>query len=477
MEQNYDEEIDLLDLLYRICKKWRLMLLWALICGVVVCGYQVYSNQKAKDALEDKLNIKVSSEKLQEELTQIEKKKVDEAVKLYQSLVADQEYLENSVYLNLDYYNEHGKVLQYVLNGVTNKDKDAGIESALLNTYVTYVNNLSELEGISLPAADLNSLISAYISNAGVSNSKVDTIANKEVLVINIKGDSADMTQEIAAALTQALNVYGDTLANTYGTHTLSLVDEQSTVGYDSTIESDRNNSKIKIEETKAKLETMVGEFSPEQKNVYDAILLENQLELDDAEPVELTDGIVKMAVIGVLLGIILVCCYEALFYILGGKLRTSDSITKRYNLFLQGEYSFIPEEGRKLRGVDKLLANLKNPSKLTREQITDQVVTNMQLSLGKVGGSTFCLLSTAALEDADKELIQGITGRIGSKQGAAVKLYDDCAHGAEGIKEAAAVKNVVLVEKVDTTRIGDVDRLYRTLSEYDIKVLGVIVI
>lgn len=476
MEQQYNDEIDLLDLIFRICKRWRLMIVMAIICAVMTCGYQVYSNKKASDALTDKLNIKKTSAELQEDLTKKEKEKVAEAVKIYRSVTAEQEYLDNSVYLNIDYYHTNMKVLQYVLEGVKEGSSDISIDSALLNTYSTYISNISELDGIELGPVDLNQLVGAYISNEGVSNSKIDTKASREVLVVIIKGDSQEMTEEITSALAARLEAYSEELSGKYGTHSLTLMDEQSTVGYDSAIEADRSSSMSKINDGKSKLEGMLSAFSQEQKSAYDALSLENELELEDVQEIKLSDDVVKMAVIGIMLGILLVCCYIAGGYIMGGKLRTADNMVSRYHTFLQGDYSLVKveSEGKKVKGIDKLLANIQNPSKLTKDQITQQAITNLQLSMKKVNASNVCMLSTTVLEDSDKELIQNLIGNIGSSK---ATLYDDCAHDTAGVKAAAQAKYAVLVEKIDVTRMGDVDRLYGILKEYEIQVIGVVVL
>ena len=113
-----EREISVADLVKKTIRSWKFILCCALICAMIFGGYKYYKDHKAlKNYTEQETSpVEVS------ELTPAEKEGLAYAKALQSFLDGQDTYMEESILLKINPYQENRVALQYELRGVNEDD-------------------------------------------------------------------------------------------------------------------------------------------------------------------------------------------------------------------------------------------------------------------------------------------------------------------------------------------------------------------
>ena len=467
LNKNHIVEINLRKLFFHILYRWRSILIAALIGALLSCGYQYLSIKKVHDAGEltkEERQYQINLQQYKEELASNQN-----TIKVYSKLLQEQnEYLNNSIYIQLSPQNVWVASSKYLVKPDQNAENALASNSAidpadsilpLYSAPLSKVTNEEELkEAFGTDKTE-------YINELVI----VSTSAENNTVTIFVLGESKEAAQSGLALLNEQMEKIANEKTNDITPHKLLRVSDNITRGLDSVSRGlDREMAaKIDLSDKQAAL----GKTTEEnQKTLQKARQRLDELETN-GEPVEPGYHLVKMAVIGFVLGAFLMVFLYAVLCIFSGRLNSSHDLTERYKLPVFGELPASNHLHSKNSGLDKLISKWE----LGKDALDDATVYNNIAALieEKKDDKEIALVSTLP---ADKLITtkEALTERITGKN---IGIQADIIRNSEAITEASKADAVIIVEEKDRSRLKDMDRMAENLIIAEANVIGAIVL
>lgn len=480
----FDIDIEIKDLLWEFIRRWRIIVILAVICGVALTAYQYRLDINKTDVV----TVKKSQEELEKAMGEQDLDEVTAAVALLRQLNQKSEYMEKSVLMKVNPYEENAVILQYYVDAETDK-----MATDVSDAYKAYVENdllaqaIAEAETYELETVYLAELISVekeaghiYINAKDESvNLAIQPREAEHSINIKVVGQTAEQAEKIANDVKDGLNKYSSTVSGTVGVHQLKLIEESTGIVIDQSLAEQQNWNATAIKTISNNLDSMKNEMTSEQVSLY-------VYRTTVTEKVDVTkDSVAKSAsisikhlIIGVLIGIILACCIIFVLYLFAAALRSDEEIKLLYDTRVLGCVDDSTFQKKKLFGfVDAFVLKVKNAGKkkLTFEQEIQMICSNILLSCEK-NSSTEILLATSAMECIPKNVITAIVDRCAEKN-ISVQIGFDIAYDAETLEKLAKIGHVVFIEKKHASLYNEIYKEVVLCKEHGINVIGMIVV
>lgn len=485
----FDIDIEIKDLLWEFLRRWRIILILALICGVGLTAYQYRIDSSKKDVV----TVKKSQSELEATMGEQDLDEVTAAVALKRQMDEKSAYMENSVLMQLNPYEEYAVILQYYVSA---DNRENAADAA--DIYRAYVNNHSlaqamidngtyELEPMYM--AELISIkkeeSNLYLNAENVAKSinlKAEESTEEHSFSIKVIGTTGEEAEALALAVKDALLNYSHTVAAIIGTHQLELLGESSSVIADQSLAELQNWNATAIKTIGNNLDKMKNEMTSDQISlyVYRTTVLADETAGGSNTTVAKSGAhiSIKHFIIGIIVGIILACGLIFACYLFAPSLRSSEEIKTLYGVKVLGCINDSRFQKKKLFGfVDQFIVKLQNRRKksLSYEQEIQLISANILLDCQKNGAQEVFLTSSAG-ESIPKEVLNAVSAKCEEK-GIHTVAGDAIAYDAMALERLAEIGNVVFIEK---KRVSLFDELYSEIAlckEHDIHVIGMIVL
>ena len=431
-----EREIDIFDLLMVLLGKWKLFLLAAVVFALLAAGVKLVQNYRTLSSYEKELadngdsslqQAKGKNDDALKRLTGQEVYAARSAAEVNNNITKRGEYLQNSVYMNLDYTNLYEAERNYYLDSeyIFNytRDNKSDLNDTLTDAYVQLVSNLEDFSPLGLDIDD------KYIREL-VSVSKTQ-LNNISVMVVAADAETAN---QIADYIDSYIKANQESIGESIGAHTINLVDGTVIHKQDNFIMNTQNDNRNAYVKSITDLNTVTGSFSEDQKAVYDyeclAAAAENKQVI---EPLKggLRSGVVKFAVIGFAGGIFLLACIFILIYILSGSVKTEAELKE----VMGGVY---------FGGLPKDRAICEK---------------NIELVLKNKKIKSLAFVSTLKLSEEGRAVIQELSGNL-EKLGFEVTVLEDALESAEAMQSMVAAENVIYICSLKKSLLKDMNRL-----------------
>ena len=222
---NLDQEriVTVSDLLKEILRRIGLVIILGIIVAALCCGYKYAKDSKAAKAA----NSEDTTTTIK--LTDKEQTDVNNVIAVQDNMKEQQAYLDNSVLMQINAYDESRVTLQYrIITGDKQLSKD------LLSAYDNYVTNGSLAQdmidhGIDMDLQYLTELL--YFEkdsdkDEGNSDSTVITDTPALTFEIRVIHKNQKSCEELAAVIPECLSDFEQKLQESTGAHKLNLVDQ-----------------------------------------------------------------------------------------------------------------------------------------------------------------------------------------------------------------------------------------------------------
>ena len=289
-----EREIDLLDMIADILSHWRGLLI-AVVLGAILMGafsytrsYQNAQNmqpQEAEDASEGEMAMEEQLAQLRESLDDSQLAAVLTTVDDAKEYALKKQYVQDSIYMQLDPMNVAQEELVYNIQG-----KDESGSQRLGTIYRNTLNSVGLYDWVEqrtgLEAAYVGELVSVSVdSGLTLTNGDPVTIGGSDSLKIIIRGTDAESCGKIADAVKTYIEQQQENLNTRLGSHELVLLSEVS----GNIMNMDVMNQQTAYRNLIYGLETTIAAakaaFSEDQKQYYTLLMKENGLEdTTDAE-------------------------------------------------------------------------------------------------------------------------------------------------------------------------------------------------
>lgn len=396
--------------------------------GIVQGGKAVTETEEQKQEIED-YNAKIAEYDSAIEDT---KNAIAEADKQIESL---QEYIDNSIYMQIDPNNIQTVSVQYGLKTSNNVGN-------ILNSFITYINDGGLKEELSDADEDLKvkywrDVVSCYQS----SNNLIVTVVHSDM----------DQAKRIMSIIKERVMNYVPKVKNLQGDFSLEELKTSEYVKTDTGVVNNQNNNRNNLKNyttNRADLNNKLIGFQNSKKTYIE------KNEPDNLKAADTNTKVLMVAyvLLGILFGAVIAFVLVALKYILGDTLRTANDI-KESNLNLLGTYSALnqykPDLERSKMDVE-VLAKAKNADKVFFYVMSDDEI------------------SKKISKDYEESL---------KASGIAVETGNNISESAEELKKMIACGNCVFIAEVGKTTYRQLEQQTRLCERFKTAVLGCVVV
>ncbi len=396
--------------------------------GIIQGGKAVTQTEEQKQEIEE-YNAKIAEYDLAIEDTQ---NAITEADKQIESL---QEYIDNSIYMQIDPNNIQTVSVQYGLKTSNNVEN-------ILNSFITYINDGGLKEELSEADQDLKVKYWREVVNSYQSGN------NFFIVVIN---SDMDQAKRIMSIIKERVMDYVPKVKSLQGDFSLEELKTSEYAKMDAGVVNAQNNNRNNLKNFMSNRADLANKLVGFQNNKKTYI---EKNEPDNLKAADTNTKVLMVAyvLLGILFGAVTAFVIVVLKYILGDTLRTANDI-RESDLNLLGTYSTLnqykPDLERSKMDVE-VLAKAKNADKVFFYVMSDDDV------------------SKKVAKDYEESLkISGIAVETGS----------NISENAEELKRMIACGSCVFVAEVGKTTYRQLEQQIHLCERFQTAVLGCVVV
>ncbi len=476
MDYQYEREIDLIDLFHHILKRWRVIILVALIGAVILGAYNGYKQMQppAEPTVEEK---EKALDELRKGLTDLEVAEVDSLVESYKSyaeVYADRVmYGQKSIYLNLDPEHVYRGFATYMISNYydnkgeyTVENTDAGNIISLYNVLIKdsiTAERIREVTGWTSEEQYITDLIS--VGSSGISILNLSIMAPTDAECRTILGILEERLEEVRDDVTKN------------APHDIEIISERFTEEYNQGVSDARKGQNDTLVGLQTTMRNLSNPLTSAQKSYYNEIIKQEYPD-ELAEQKFSKFGLVKYAVFGFFVGAFIVMMLVAVEYIARKVLRTPDDMALMFNTRVIGIVK--AEDGIKkkqfLASIDKWFEKKfdRRLGLLPREQALEMVSSEIAADMKKSDVKKLVITGTAG-ESAISEAVQDL--ELGLKDAGDISVSKSPLTDPVSVQRISEADGVVIVEKMGDSRLADIGKELDICRKLGISVLGSIVV
>ena len=475
MEEKYswkrtDEiEIDLADLLKRLCGQWKQIAACAAVFAVILGGYGILKDKNSMEMNEQETAALAQAEGI--ELTEAEEQAVADAVLLEKEIRGLETYLEHSVLMNLDPYHKKKAVMVYCISHVKRQEVAAVTES-----YMNFILNGGAADALKKSGSwkkdksYLAELLSAYTKTYSYPyQAAADSdLMLESVFYIEITGTDDAFLTEITAALQDVLDGYSKKAVKKAGSHRLTLISSTQSTLADSGLQSQQHEKKAQLSSNRANLRAMTDAFHVEQLAVYrKAAGLENVQEEESGEAGSGsgTGRGIRYLIAGLAGGIFLYCGIYACWYLFSDTLKSMEDMRRRYIFPVYG--GILPQSSER-----KKTGFLSRAGHEDCERGINRVLNRIRIACRKRGINKLYAVSDFAFSPQEKECLESMAGQL-VKWGIEMKVSENALADTEVWDDLSEAGNLLMICRIGTTTYRIIDDAMGFYLENGIAVTG----
>lgn len=484
-----EREIDLLDMIADILSHWRGLLI-ALVLGAILMGAFSYTrsyrdvqnmqSQKVNDAAMSEMAIDEQLAQLSENMDESQLAAVLLTVDDERELALRNEYVQNSIYMQLDPLHVAQEELVYNIQG-RNENGVPGL-GTIYKDIISGVGLYDWVEQqTGIETAYVRELISTSVdSSLKFSNGDTVSIGGCDSLKITISGIDAETCGKIAEAIKTYIEKQQEKISSKLGSHELILLSESA----GTVVSTDVMKQQVDYRNTICNLEATIAAakagFSEDQKQYYALLMKENGLEditdveqddVEEEQPVTVSPAVSKKyVVLGAVLFAFVYAVILCMGYIFNSRIRVNDELQDLYGI---PQIGLVVKDSKKKLFLDKWISNLRHYGKreFTAEQSMELAFAALKIAAVKNGLNNVCLLGCNLGAGADK-VCEGLKAAL-EKEGITVTILNNVLYDAEAMEKLGTAKGAVLVEKAGSTLYNEITGELELLRRQEIVVLG----
>ncbi|TGY90898.1 hypothetical protein E5329_23705 [Petralouisia muris] len=460
-----EREINLLELVWDVLFGWRQIVCCGIVFAVLISGVKYIIDIKG---YRPEQNGDIKQEEV--ELTTREKEQISNAQEIIKRLEEYQNYLDTSVAMQINPYEKHIIELQYYVKSDYTfnytQDSQNDYTSSLVALYYNYIVG-GEMSQAVIEGADLS------ISQADISELWSVTWSGNTIS-IKITDPEKEKLERIAEIVKSQLEKK-EIEFQQIGSHELKLLGEAQNVVVDTATIDRKNVISNNIISMNTQLNSLKMNMTEQQLSILNSDLEEDS---DSETVVNITPSVSKRYILlGMVLGIVIVCIWIVCKAIFTVKLQNSGEIRTLYNVRLLGEITVQSSKKRFLSVIDEKLLAIKNrrKKKLTTEQQIKILSANIALSCKQ--RRIDCIYITGSeYENIDVETLNMLKDEL-YLQNIQVKEGGNIFYDAESLKQGTEIGNMLFVEQIGRSIYDEISNELNLAKEQNNYILGVAVL
>ncbi len=457
---NYELEIDLFDMLKKMLKSWVVILLGIAAVGLL---FLVARETFKPSVSEPTAETESVSESEQNALSQAEQATVDNVILEERLLAHDTTYMQESIFANIDPMEAPQCHKYYYIS--TKGDVNAII--SMLAAYITrgdYIENINVAPFKDLKPEYIKELVSVTSELSASTGEDPKNLENGALLTVSVLSDSIENATKLANIVVSSLEKYDSENATVIAVHSLRYIDTFASTGYIPAIVDKRTATYNSIVTKDTHIKETIAKFTPAQMAYY-SDKTGSELELDEEVPIIASSWKQRIKefsfyslskrdlVIGAALGIVCIVGIWVSSYIFGGKVHTIDDI-------------------RKVTGISVIVDMGKEIKWNSRKKLLE---TNLLIACRKENIHWVLLASTGTFTTEERNLAADIKLML-SKENIESSIIENFVENPGGLSDLADIGNVILIERLEGSKVKKLYEANRTLTQMDVKKVAAVI-
>ncbi len=448
----YEQEIDLKDLMFVVLRKWRPILLTAVLLAVLLGGYKAVTTYKSQN---DPQTIADAEEKYEKDLLLFEKKKETcerEIENLQKDIVKQQDYLEHSVMMNMSAYDVWESVTSLVVK------TDYVIMPGMNYQNPDYTRTVLQVYQSALTSTEfLNEVAAANKSQLRYLKELLTVSIDGSMLNIKVRYDSQSSAKKIMTTMLDKVAELEPQITESIGYHTIDIVNESLGSSVDLSLADQQESESNRLEKLEESLETKETELEE----------MKAPEKTETSSTAALKSGI-KYAVLGGVLGAFMVVFFVCVIFLMSDKLYAAKDLRNRYQLKILGN---LPVSGKKLNPIDAWLNRLEGR---TSQKYEEREYSLIAANIRSYGESLESLLVVGtASDDIMARLAERLNGQLPETK---VAAGGNLLESAEAVDKLSAYDGVIFAEQCGVSTYNGVGLELEKVYDLQKKIVGCVV-
>ena len=452
----YEEEIDLKQLLIYVFRKWRTMIVMAVVLGLLLGGVKA---AKGFIDLQDpeKVEESIKAAELEQQNYDTAKAQLTNQMAEYNRQINDyQKYQDNSLYMKIDPYAVYKESITYVVT--TDYQILPGMDfqnpnwmGPVLSAYTTIATSITLND---LPIEARAGLSEEWDADSLEKLIKVETNVNEGKLKITVSAESGSRAKAILQVAREKVESNQENVSKVVGKHDLSLISTKSEITVDQEIINDR--------ETRLRNITALREAADKAVEKYNKLKEPESGALSFGRIIK--EGI-KFAVLGCVAGVFLCCLFYGAQFLMNGKLNDIGNLKDRYNTRI---LAVLPKKQRS-GVIDRILNGIEGIR--GSGQTAETLLGIAAASLGGTGKTNFAVSGTA-----EEETRIQIAETLSKLESITAFNAGNILENPAAVLKAKAADAVILVEGKNDSLTADIERETELLESMGVRLEGFII-
>lgn len=485
-----EEEIDLVALMMTLLHQLKPILLTAVVCAILATGlgvaknaYSSYAASKAENS-GDGTVVKSSAQRAYEEKLveyREEKTEHDSNVQEYESeLLKNQqtiesmkvkientkEYLEKSALNSINPYNVH--VAQADMYVATDYKILPGMEyqnvdytDAVLQAYSSLMINSETMGGIAKSIGMEERYLRELVSVSGDSSTRL--------LTVRVYGSDDATTSKILNALLARMDAIQEIVESSVGHHSIAQLANTSTVQVLTWLRDSQQQNRENLIDLQNQVTTLEAADRVLQQSIED-----EQQALDAMEPpeeVKTGASVVKLVVLGFLLGGVLACGVGTLQFLMQGKVYSGKELNQTTGLPLLG--TLASERTKKAGKLDAALNKMEGRPDGSGDE---EMIRLMAVTVRSRAPEADSILVTGDLPAEQLNALAAALQNTDALRAQTVKAAESILQNAATVPQVTNADAIVLAADCTCSRYADVKDQTERIRRLGKNILGCIV-
>lgn len=483
-----EREINIIDMFWVICLKWRLMFVCAIVCAILAGGFSyIRSANAVKNANAEK--VVVTLEELEKDLDLESKGKVDAYIDYMEMFDKQSEYNEKAFRMQLDSKGYYKNVLSYYVDNhytveypLVNKVDNI---NAILEAYTAQVNGM-ELPDEVKEKLEIDEELYPYVQElieCKINKNTSEPNAVGGILTITISGLDKEMCDVLSNVVKDKMNSGKIDISQRVGEHDLVLLKDICIFKVDPDVLTYQKQNVEKLVSISTAMKNLDKDFTDEERACVLAYKSNGDRESANGTKASEEVSVIatvskKMILLGAFLGIFLVAGATAFVYLINNKIRLEDEFENDYGVKVLGNVIVKKADKKKVFGfLDDFINKFRHMNKhyFEEDEAISMVAAGIKIGVKKLEMSKV-YITGAAMGEEEKEVVDKLKKEL-TKSNVEVVCGRPILYDAEALENSAEFGCVVLVEHAGVSLYSEVAEEIEICNHQGTKILGAVVV
>ncbi len=506
--EDMDVEIDIISLIYRVLKHWRLLIVSMIIGGILMNAFGYWRSKKAASAVQQTINdyqeklasgtydeqgnTLMSIPDFEKNLTERQINEVNNLVstyKMYQSPYSNTvEYINNSLLMQIDPKSVPTYNIQYSVDThysveypeIEKKDYSQDILNSISNFLITgdtLANIAKEL------SSDEETIDTNYIQEL------ITTTITEDTFTITVHGRTQKECEEITDIIKDNMPGIFKKLKSLYGDFDYNLISESYYETYDKNIQTSQRTQADELNNIYKTTQGLIQNLTDDQKSYFYALLnnedtvsvelpvdaysSEEEIDPSTLEVPSVQKFNAKYTILGLFAGLLIACAGIVCITLLRGRLISNNDIEAAWGISPLGVMKITPAPKGIFSIFDRILIKLfeRNDGNSDSEEALKRITTDIKLSANKNEWSSVYLATTSkdsATIDAISLIAEKLHGKIKN-----IKYGNTIYYDSDTLENFTSSDAIVIIEQTDISKINEIKKEYNLCRRYNLPIIG----